>query len=87
MSYIKFHINSRVRVRLTALGKQCHRKNHKDLYGIMLFSSPPTYRPPKEDSEGYSVWQFWELMEEFGPHIDMGSEPLFELGDIEIEKL
>jgi hypothetical protein len=28
--------------------------------------------PPKEDAEGWSEWQLWVLMQEFGPHMGLG---------------
>lgn len=36
------------------------------------------YIPPVEDSDGWSSWQLWNLMQELGPHIYIGCEIPFE---------
>lgn len=76
---MKFNINDEVRVRLTDVGRAIHRKNHDDLFkawgarGVM-----PEYRPPKEDPGGWSTWQLWDLMHEFGRHCYNGAKIPFE---------
>lgn len=64
MTYV-LNTNSVVKVRLTSYGKNVHRKNHEDFVskvGRELFD----YFPPPEDENGYSEFQLWVLMKEFG---------------------
>lgn len=77
---IKFNINNNVRVRLTDAGRQYHRENYEVLikhHGAKWYE----YKPPKEDTDGWSTWQLWSLMNQFGAHLSLGAEPPF----IEIE--
>ncbi len=78
---MKFNINNYVRVKLTDRGRENHRKNHDELFAG--WSEKPEYRPPVEDAEGWSKWQMWSLMADFGPHISIGMNPPFET-EIEI---
>lgn len=70
-----FNINDTVRVKLTDEGRKAHRENFDKLY----CSNPnkPEYRPIKEDDDGWSSWQMWYLMQQFGPHTYMGCELMF----------
>ena len=78
---MKFNMNDCVKVKLTIKGREAHRKNHENL--IMRFPNLKLkYVPPKEDDEGYSKWQLWCLMEEFGKHVHIGMDSLFD-SDIE----
>lgn len=70
--WLAFNINDEVAVRLTAHGREVHRRNY-----LNLELSPSEYRPPIEDAEGWSHWQLWDLMQEFGPHIYMGGKNCF----------
>jgi len=74
---MEFNINETVRVKLTPRGRKVHRQDH-----INFWSQFPgkkcEYRPPVEDEEGWSRWQLWCLMKEFGPHVDMGMDLCFE---------
>jgi hypothetical protein len=36
------------------------------------------YVPPVEDSQGWSKWQLWVLMQELGIHVKLGFETPFE---------
>ena len=78
---MKFNINDHVRVKLTAAGKRIMQENHNELYSIMR--NPPAFVLPKEDDDGWSSWQLWCLMHEFGSHIRMACELPFE-SEIEI---
>jgi hypothetical protein len=78
-----FNVNDNVRIRLTKHGRAIHRDNFKKLFptGRKLISLK--YSPPKEDADGWSTWQLWRLMQEFGPHMNTGFDPPFET-EIEI---
>lgn len=67
---MRFNINRTVKVRLTEHGRAIHRKNHDELMGEIASEYP--YTPPVEDSAGWSTWQMWVLMREFGPFIGNG---------------
>jgi hypothetical protein len=79
---MKFNINDKVRVRLTTFGRECHRRNYDDLTEMFRArvpkGTPWDYRPPAEDAEGWSEWQLWELMREFGAYLRNGVEVPFE---------
>ena len=36
---------------------------------------PEDYIPPKEDTEGWSTWQLWDLMQRFGQHFYLQNTP------------
>ena len=74
---MKFNINEKVRVKLTEHGRALHREDHKKLWAH-LEQKAPKYTPPKEDAEGWSEWQLWELMQNFGSHIGLGFRTPFE---------
>lgn len=72
-----FNMNDYVRVKLTAEGKAMLAREAAELRR----SHPKvtwSYIPPLEDEEGYSKWQLWKLMSEFGPHIHLGCRMLFD---------
>ncbi len=74
---IPFNMNDYVRVKLTDKGREIHKKTWTSLVPRMK------YNPPKEDKDGWSEWQLWVLMQEFGAHIAMGIESPLE-SNIEI---
>ena len=65
MSEIRLNVNDRVRIRLTRRGRQILAVNGRAIW-------------PKEDRDGYSEWQLWELFELFGDKIYLGCETPFE---------
>ena len=75
---IPFNLNAMVRVKLTDKGREVHR----DDYDKLCEGRPtaPAYQPPKEDAEGWSVWQLWCLMHQMGPHCFNGADMPIETG-------
>lgn len=74
---MKFNVNNYVRVRLTSYGKEILRKQFDEMHEKF----PSAFREfalPKEDSEGWSEWQMWYLMEKFGDYIRLGGDVPFE---------
>lgn len=75
MEYVEFNLNDEVLVRLTDHGRRIHREQFNELKskypGIGEYSL-------KEDADGWSKWQMWVLMRDFGQHIGMGIEQPFE---------
>lgn len=86
-----FNINRYVCVRLTVHGREVHKQNHHDLYDqyARLITTervptpigewPPAYRAPKEEADGWSEWQAWDLMAEFGHVLGNGRKAPFDL--------
>ena len=64
-----FNINSEVKVKLTEKGKSIFSNN------VGYIGYPRTLT---EDEQGYSTWQFWVLMQEFGEHMYNGNDNCFE---------
>jgi hypothetical protein len=73
---MKFNINEYVRVKLTPEGRAAHAADFAADSTKFGFAHP--YTPPQEDAEGWSRWQLWVLMKEFGPHIYLGGPAMFE---------
>lgn len=78
---MRFNINHTVKVRLTDKGRETHHVNHVWLF--RNWKEPPEYVRPKEDEGGWSEWQLWDLMKEFGPGLYNGCNIPFET-EIEI---
>lgn len=77
-----FNINDYVWVKLTPYGKDALRKKHEE-----LFSKTYPYVPPKEDSDGWSRWQMWDLMSQLGSTIwHGGKEPFHTQIRVEIKE-
>lgn len=74
--FISHNVNYYVRVKLTDRGRAVHRQNHQRLFGSMESKFP--YTPPTEDAEGWSEWQMWELMRQFGHACGNGFDVPFE---------
>jgi hypothetical protein len=72
---MKFNINYYVRVKLNDHGRSIHRKNFDKIF---LNHSTIEYRPPKEDEDGYSKFQLWDLMREFGEYMGLGLDNPFD---------
>jgi hypothetical protein len=62
----RFNVNEYVRVKLTEEGRAYHRKWYRTRYPML------EYRAPDESDDGWSKWQLWSLMQEFGDGIYMG---------------
>lgn len=78
MRFCTVNVNDRVKVKLTETGKQIHRAGHEKLMKELPIKIRYPYIPPKEDEEGYAVFQMWWLMNLFGPYMSVCEEPPFE---------
>lgn len=74
--WVAFNINDTVRVKLTKIGHDIHRKKWDEVFA--KYGDMYPHRPPKEDKNGWSEWQLWVLMEYFGEHCSIGFDPPFE---------
>ena len=68
---MKFNLNDYVRVKLTPHGREILKTTYNNYQ-------------PRIDKNGWYRTQLWSLMEDFGPHIRMGTKPPFET-EIELE--
>jgi hypothetical protein len=75
---MEFNLNETVKVKLNDHGRSILRENHDRFIGTHHVPEKMVkYTPPKEDENGYSSWQFWHLMKEFGQHMGLCEEPPF----------
>lgn len=77
MTYIDFNINDYVMVRLTDYGRALHRERFDELKAAFPRMTLE-YQPKEEDEDGWSKWQAWDLIQSFGPNINMGGNLPFE---------
>lgn len=78
MALINNNINNYVYIRLTNYGRQIHEKNHHEFWSHHPIEIRPMYVPPHEDGNGWSKWQLWHLMYDFGSTMGMGVDIPFE---------
>jgi hypothetical protein len=78
---MEFNCNDYVKVRLTDEGRRIHRANYEALVSSMppLARENVPYIEPKEDADGWSQWQLWELMSQFGPWMRMAYNNPFDM--------
>lgn len=81
--FIPFNVNHFVRVKLTDEGRRIHRQRFRKLNATVKITSNMKYSPPVEDSDGWSRWQLWSLMQAFGEHCGLQNNPFH--CDIEFE--
>ena len=77
MKASEFNINNEVKVKLTAEALAIHRRKFEELHKTYPHALGE-YAPPKVDADGWSKFQLWQLMHDFGPHMFCGSDQLFE---------
>ena len=73
---MQFNINDKVKVKLTQLGRDILRANHR-----RVFRNNPElldYTEPPVDAGGWTEFQLWVLMSEFGQHMTWGGRLPFE---------
>lgn len=83
---MKFNINDYVRVKLTPHGRFLLEKKHHEFYEKYRIANRE-YTPYKEDDNGWSTWQLWNLMNYLGEYITMGAELPFETNIEIVEKI
>lgn len=65
-----YNLNSKVRVKLTNAGRNALKRDH-DIFWASVGRTMP-YTPTKEDAEGWSEWQLWNIMEKLGSYFHLG---------------
>lgn len=73
---VTINVNDYVLVRLTQHGMEVHRGNHERLFSGV--KHVPPYKPPERDQAGWSRFQLWDLMSQFGASTYNGGELCFE---------
>lgn len=73
---IEFNLNRYVMVKLTPAGLNFLKFKHNELKKV--FPVLGDFTPPEIDSEGWSKFQLWVLMKNFGEIITMGRAAPFE---------
>ncbi len=73
MKTIEINLNDTVYVKLSA---KAHEALERD-YNEIMKGWKCLYRRPEEDTEGWSKWQLWDLMQRIGPNVRFdGREPI-----------
>lgn len=80
---MKFNVNGWVKVRLNDYGVQILRNNHIEL--MRRLPVRLAFKEPARDEEGYSSFQMWAFMQEFGSHMILGCEIPFDSEIIIVE--
>jgi hypothetical protein len=81
-NHMKYNINETIRVKLTPYGRAVHMERHFNFWRQHRPNNIPIYTP-KEEQDGWTRWQLWELMEVFGEYVGLCKQPVFET-EIEI---
>ena len=84
MTLVRFNINDNVRVKLTPKGKAHYLHKHEEMVGF-TGQDPFPFEPKKEDKDGWSTWQLWDLMNTFGDEMRLGATACFEDNEILLE--
>lgn len=77
---MKVNVNECVWVKLNDYGREILAAAHVERWKQR--STPFEFKLPGEDLDGWSKWQLWKLMQDFGPHMYLGGAMPF---DSEIE--
>lgn len=73
----EFNINSCVFVKLTDTGKEELKRQH-DSINLQLNGRLGEWKGVVEDSEGWSKWQLWDLMNRFNSMLSNGNNTAFD---------
>lgn len=85
---MEFNINGKIKIRLTEAGKAFLLQRHYHLFRDYSPDKKPKFELPKEDKNGYSEWQMWDLIGTFGRFMEVPTmSPPFEPTIIISEKL
>jgi repressor LexA len=71
-----FNVNGYVWVKLTPAGLKILENAHNWLRAS--FPNLPEFTPPETDSDGFTKYQLWSLMNDFGQYMRLGGKIPFE---------
>ena len=66
---MKFDINDHVWIRLTDKGREILREDHRRLNAMFPHLTDHGYDGVPAEVKGWSKWQMWKIMKDFGPHM------------------
>lgn len=75
---VSINVNDTVYVKLTELGKKELQRQHDDLHDQFPMLTKRDFMHRKEDDEGWSEWQLWDLMGSLGHKCIHGCSVPFE---------
>lgn len=81
---MKFNVNDCVKVKLTERGRSILASKRVNMQFLTNLKLP--FFDYKEDENGWSEWQLWDLMSIFGQYLYNGCDIPFEMNIIIIEK-
>jgi hypothetical protein len=73
---IPFNVNDGVRIKLNDIGREILRQQNIEFVERSSGKFWPSM--PKEDADGWSEWQLWDVMHRFGDHMRLGMVVPFE---------
>ena len=73
---MNLNINENIKAKLNDTGIQILKSRHSQLVKSTSYDQPFTL--PSTDQDGYSIFQLWNFMQIFGPHIHLGSKMPFD---------
>lgn len=76
-----FNVNHKVRIKVTERGREVMCKKIDTLNDFLRTRTGAPllpYRELKEDAEGWSTWQLWDVIATFGESTGMGMPVCFE---------
>ena len=79
---VDFNVNHYVYVKLLKHGKEELKRQHDVFYESIGINKD--YRPPEEDENGWSAWQFHDIMSRLGHMMTLGGRLPFKT-DIKFE--
>ena len=84
---VKINLNNFVKVKLTDLGKEIYYHRHDALNEHLKKRGAKPIEPhfPKEDEEGKTKFQLWEIMELYGSCMGMAKPNVIKPLEIETE--
>lgn len=86
LEYRETNLNYKIKVKLKPEAIEELRRQHDELYDSIGKPGLYPFNPPAVDEEGYSTFQLWSFMQDFGNTITLGRIPMFETGvKIEVE--
>ena len=85
MKEFKFNMNNSVKVKLNDIGHAELKRQHDELYADLKIDKE--YIKRTTDSDGYSSFQMYNLMNRFGHMMVMGHQTPFETLSIKISEV
>lgn len=79
---MRINLNDTIRVRLTERGRIIHEEYQKGVNRLIAGTNHRVRVKPVTDDFGQTEYVLWQFMEIFGPHLNMGTDPVVIGNDI-----